>query len=54
MTAPSPCWMFRSMPTNSGELRFSSAGITDAVLAIAGSTEGTNQLAPYTVELRRP
>jgi hypothetical protein len=39
---------------NSGELRFSSAGLTDAVLAIAGSTEGTNQVAPYTVELQRP
>ena len=38
----------------SGELRFSSAGIQDAVLAIAGSTEGTNQLAPYTIQLARP
>ena len=39
---------------NAGELRFSSAGVTDAVLAIAGSTEGTNQLAPYTIQLARP
>lgn len=37
-----------------GELRFSSAGVEDAVLAIAGSTEGTNQLAPYTIELQHP
>jgi hypothetical protein len=39
---------------NAGELRFSSAGVSDAVLAIAGSTEGTNQTAPYTIELARP
>ena len=39
---------------NAGELRFSSAGVTDAVLAIAGSAEGTNLLAPYTIELARP
>ena len=40
--------------TGAGELRFSSAGVEDVVLAIAGSTEGTNQLAPYTIELQRP
>jgi immune inhibitor A len=40
--------------TGTGELPFSSAGVTDAVVAIAGSTEGTNQLAPYTVALQRP
>lgn len=40
--------------TGAGVLRFSSAGVEDAVLAIAGSTEGTNQLAPYTIELQRP
>jgi len=38
----------------SGELRFNTTGILDAVLAIAGATEGTNQLAPYTIELSRP
>ncbi len=37
--------------TNAGELRFNSAGVTDAVLVIAGSTEGTNQLARYTIQL---
>ena len=37
-----------------GELRLSSTGTEDAVLAIAGSTEGTNQLAKYTIELARP
>ena len=40
--------------SQAGELRFSGAGMEDAVLAIAGSTEGTNQLAQYTIELRRP
>jgi hypothetical protein len=34
-----------------GELRFSTDGVVDAVLAVAGTTEGTQQLAPYTVEL---
>ena len=34
-----------------GELRFSGAGVESATVAIAGSTEGTNQRAPYTVEL---
>lgn len=37
-----------------GELAFNSTGLTDAVVAIAGSTEGSNQLAPYTVQLARP
>ena len=40
--------------TRSGELRFSTAGVVDAVVAIAGSTEGTEELAPYTVELAAP
>jgi immune inhibitor A len=35
-----------------GELRFSGAGVDEATVAIAGSTEGTNEGAPYTVELR--
>ena len=38
----------------SGELRFSAAGVQDAVLAIAGSTEGTNQQAPYSIQLALP
>lgn len=37
-----------------GELRFPSPGGGSATLAIAGSTEGTNQTAPYTVSLQRP
>src|SRR5207302_6268271 len=36
-----------------GELRFSADGVQDATLAIAGSTEGTNQPSPYHVELAR-
>jgi immune inhibitor A len=40
--------------SSGGELRFNSTGVSDAVVAIAGSTEGTNQLAPYTIELQRP
>ncbi len=40
--------------TESGELRFDGTGVETAVLAIAGSTEGTNQLAPYTVQLALP
>ncbi len=40
--------------SQSGELRFSSDGLTDAVVAIAGSTEGTNQQAPYAVQLAPP
>ena len=35
------------------ELRFSADGIQEATLAVAGSTEGTNQPAPYHVELAR-
>jgi len=35
-----------------GELRFNGAGIDEATVAIAGSTEGTNQRAPYTLELQ--
>jgi len=37
-----------------GELRFPAAGIESATVAIAGSTEGTNQTAAYKVELGRP
>jgi hypothetical protein len=37
-----------------GQLRFSAAGVKTATLAIAGSTEGTNQPAPYKVTLSRP
>jgi hypothetical protein len=37
-----------------GELRFSAAGVTDALVAVAGATEGTNELAPYTLELAAP
>ena len=38
-----------------GELQFSGTGIEDAVVAVAGTTEGTNQAAPYTVQLlQRP
>jgi hypothetical protein len=40
--------------SGAGELRFNSVGLTDAVVAIAGTTEGTTQLAPYTIELQRP
>jgi hypothetical protein len=40
--------------TGRSELRFPAAGIESATLAIAGTTEGTNQKAPYTVELTRP
>ncbi len=38
-------------PDGNGELRFSAAGVSDATLAVAGSTEGTNQQAPYHLEL---
>jgi hypothetical protein len=34
-----------------GELRFSFSGVDEATLAIAGTTEGTNQLSAYAVEL---
>jgi hypothetical protein len=40
--------------TGAGVLRFTSAGLQDAVLAVAGTTIGTNQLAPYRVQLTRP
>jgi hypothetical protein len=35
-----------------GVLRFTGEGLTSLTLAVAGATEGTNQPAPYTVELR--
>jgi hypothetical protein len=38
----------------SGELRFDASGVRQATLAIAGSTEGTNQPAKYTVSLSTP
>jgi hypothetical protein len=37
-----------------GELRFSADGVTNLVLAVAGTTEGTNVRAPYRIELTRP
>jgi hypothetical protein len=37
--------------TGRGELRFETTGLTDVVIAIAGTTEGTIQRAPYTIEL---
>ncbi|MDE3095731.1 MAG: immune inhibitor A [Chloroflexota bacterium] len=40
--------------SESGQLRLSGAGVEQATLAIAGSTEGTDQKAPYRVELGRP
>ena len=40
--------------SGSGELRFDTAGLDDAVIAVAGTTEGTDQLAPYTIELANP
>jgi len=40
--------------SNAGELRFSSAGLRDVVLAIAGTTIGTEELAPYSLTLVRP
>lgn len=40
--------------SGSGELRFDTAGLDDAVIAVAGTTEGTDQLAPYTIELASP
>ncbi len=41
-------------PAQTGALRFSTEGVADAVVAIAGTAEGTNQPAPYTVELASP
>jgi hypothetical protein len=38
---------------NQGELRFDATGAFDAIVAIAGTTEGTRQPAPYTIELSR-
>jgi hypothetical protein len=34
-----------------GALSFDATGLHDVVVAIAGATEGTTQLAPYTIEL---
>jgi immune inhibitor A len=39
--------------TGHGMLQFSGAGVDTAVLAVAGTTEGTSQTAAYTVELQR-
>ncbi|MEX2245873.1 MAG: hypothetical protein WEC75_04220 [Dehalococcoidia bacterium] len=36
-----------------GTLRFDAGGLIAPVIAVAGSTEGTNQPAPYTLSLRR-
>jgi hypothetical protein len=41
-------------PDGSGTVRFDAIGLHDVVLAIAGSTEGTNQTSPYTIDLTRP
>jgi hypothetical protein len=38
---------------NAGQIRFSGEGLTRLVLAVSGTTEGTNQAAPYTIELHR-
>ncbi|MBI2723794.1 MAG: immune inhibitor A [Chloroflexi bacterium] len=37
-----------------GALRFDASGVRTATLVVAGATEGTNEGAPYTIELRRP
>jgi len=37
-----------------GDLRFSAAGVESATLVVAGSTEGSDEFAPYTVALRAP
>ncbi len=37
-----------------GTLRFDAAGLSGVVVAIAGSTEGTTQRAPYSITLVRP
>jgi hypothetical protein len=37
-----------------GELRFDASGVTDLLVAVAGTTEGTNVRAPYTISLARP
>jgi hypothetical protein len=34
-----------------GEVVLGTAGVTDAVLVVAGATEGTNEAAPYEIEL---
>lgn len=39
---------------NRGELRFSADGVGQAVLAIAGTTEGTNQKSAYHLEIASP
>ena len=36
-----------------GVLRFSADGVQNPVVAVAGTTEGTTQGAPYTIELAR-
>jgi hypothetical protein len=38
---------------NAGQIRFSGEGLTRLVLAVSGTTEGTNQAALYTIELQR-
>lgn len=37
-----------------GELRFDPSGLRNVVVAVAGTTEGTAQRAPYTISLVRP
>lgn len=45
----------RDLPVSEGgsEVRFSSEGVADAVVAVAGATEGTSNLAPYSLSLDR-
>jgi hypothetical protein len=45
----------RDFPVSEGasEVTFGSEGVADAVLAVAGMTEGTNNLAPYRLRLER-
>jgi hypothetical protein len=40
--------------SQSGSLPFDSANLRDVVVAVAGTTEGTTNKAPYRLELRRP
>ncbi len=40
--------------SSDGELRFDATGLRNVVVAVAGTTEGTNQLASYSIELAQP
>jgi len=37
-----------------GELRFDASGVSGLLVAVAGTTEGTNVRAPYTISLAQP